>query len=438
MKAVLRYLGGRLHRKLFVGFGATIIVTFMMVGLAMHLFSIAVPTPWDAELARLVRFTGHRFAETWHDPAARERLARSMAQDLMITVAVSDVHGERLGTYGPPCAGYELDAPVMQDSLQLGAVHLCVGRDRHRGSGARLAIFLGVLGGVLWLGSALLARRITRPLAHLTRVAEDIGAGRYRARTPVHGNDELSHLARTVNDMAGRIEAQVEDQRTLLATVSHELRTPLGHLRILAELASDPDLPEPDRQHALLDIDGEVQEMDLLVGELLANSRLDFQSVSAQPMEPEVTARRALQRAGLQEVPLVVQADLPAVAADATLIARALSNLLRNAQVHGGGAQLLRVRARDGGVAFEVEDHGPGIPDDAKEAVFRPFHRAPNGARGTLGLGLALVARIADVHGGRAYAEDRPGGGALVGFTCRLGVEHGAPPVESSPSPVAH
>ena len=200
-----------------------------------------------------------------------------------------------------------------------------------------------MLGGVLWLGSALLARRITRPLAHLTRVAEDIGAGRYRARTPVHGNDELSHLARTVNDMAGRIEAQVEDQRTLLATVSHELRTPLGHLRILAELASDPDLPEPDRQHALLDIDGEVQEMDLLVGELLANSRLDFQSVSAQPMEPEVTARRALQRAGLQEVPLVVQADLPAVAADATLIARALSNLLRNAQVHGGGAQLLRV-----------------------------------------------------------------------------------------------
>ena len=112
MKAVLRYLGGRLHRKLFVGFGATIIVTFMMVGLAMHLFSIAVPTPWDAELARLVRFTGHRFAETWHDPAARERLARSMAQDLMITVSVSDVHGERLGTYGPPCAGYELDAPV--------------------------------------------------------------------------------------------------------------------------------------------------------------------------------------------------------------------------------------------------------------------------------------------------------------------------------------
>ena len=421
MKGILRYAGGRVHRKLLFGFGATIVLTFMIMGAAMHLLSIAVPSPWDAEMARMVRFTNHRFAEAWHDPAARDRLARGMAEDLSVRVEVADADGRDLGAFGPPCSWRRAVVPVQQGGLQLGTVRLCTSADRHSGSGARLALFLGVLGGVLWLSSALLARRITRPLQHLTRVAEDIGAGRYRARAAVCGDDELAHLARTVNDMAGRIEAQIEDQRTLLATVSHELRTPLGHLRLLAELAQDAELPPPERRRALGDIDAEVQEMDLLVGELLANSRLDFQSLSAQPLSPEATARRALQRAGLTEVPLVVEPELPMVAGDATLIARALSNLLRNAVIHGGGAHHLRVRARDGGVAFEVEDRGPGIPDDAKEAVFRPFHRAPGGARGTLGLGLALVARIAEVHNGRAYAEDRPGGGAVVGFTCRLG-----------------
>ncbi|HTM21897.1 MAG TPA: sensor histidine kinase, partial [Kofleriaceae bacterium] len=77
----------------------------------------------------------------------------------------------------------------------------------------------------------------------------------------------------------------------------------------------------------------------------------------------------------------------------------------------------LRVRRGDGEVLFEVDDRGPGIPDADRERVFEPFYRGKEGKGGSLGLGLALVRRIAAAHGGRSWAENRPGGGARVGFS---------------------
>jgi signal transduction histidine kinase len=181
-----------------------------------------------------------------------------------------------------------------------------------------------------------------------------------------------------------------------------------------------------------------VNELDVLVGKLLASSRLDFETLSrtplaAGPIFADVLSRRQLSPALLQD-----ESGGRVASLDATLIARALDNLLENAELHGGGARSCAVRLAPAGGAvrasgaapstreslvFEVCDDGPGFPPQALSRAFEAFYRsaAPSrGAHGSLGLGLALVHRIARAHGGRAWAENLAGGGARVCFSVAL------------------
>src|SRR5262249_38671054 len=160
-----------------------------------------------------------------------------------------------------------------------------------------------------------IARRLTRPLGELSQVARDLGAGRLssRARIPPWEQGEVRVLAEAVNEMAGRIERQIADQRELLAAVSHELRTPLGHLRLLVELARTP----PQDAGFFEEWDGEVVEIDALVGQLLAHSRLDFAAITRTRLEAADLARRALERAGLPASLLSLEGEPSAIEADA-------------------------------------------------------------------------------------------------------------------------
>jgi signal transduction histidine kinase len=129
-------------------------------------------------------------------------------------------------------------------------------------------------------------------LREVARVAREIGDGNLDARPCLshhHAAGEVRTLALSIDDMATRIRKQLEDQRVLLAAVSHELRTPLGHLRILAELARDPkaDIPK-----ILDDIEAEVKEIDELVGQLLAQARLDFSGVEKKAFDAGDAAER--------------------------------------------------------------------------------------------------------------------------------------------------
>jgi signal transduction histidine kinase len=145
---------------------------------------------------------------------------------------------------------------------------------------------------------------------------------------------------------------------------------------------------------------------------------MDFAALSRRPLDAVETASRALERAGADPTALVVEREndeagpIP-IQADATLLGRALANLIDNAKKHGGGVEALKVKRANGHVAFEVEDHGEGFVDGEEGRVFEPFYRRSE--QGSLGLGLSLVKRIAEAHGGRAYAANREGGGAKVG-----------------------
>jgi signal transduction histidine kinase len=408
MSPLGRYVRAHLHRRLFVWFGLSIGLTALVMGALTVVLGLRDPAWRDWQ--RLPRLAANQLARSWEEPQARDALARDIAEQLNLSLRLEDAQGHALVAYGPKCRGHERSWPIERGGELLGRVHACTDRYRHRGNGVLLLL---VAAGVLWAASGKIARHLTRPLDELAQVAADIGAGNLsrRIRLSRHAPGEIGKLADAVNDMAARIEKQLSDQRELLAAVSHELRTPLGRIRLLTELARSGD----GSAHALDELDREVVEMDALVGDLLASSRMSFSAQDATELDAADLAKRALERAGLDAALLEVATANPRFLGDPTLLGRALANLLDNAAKHGGGARALRVRDLDGRLAFEVDDAGPGLRPGEERRIFEPFYRrarAPEESQGSLGLGLSLVQRIAVAHGGDAYASNRSSEGA--------------------------
>ncbi|MBI5532484.1 MAG: HAMP domain-containing histidine kinase [Deltaproteobacteria bacterium] len=371
-------------------------------------------SPWKQEVARARTFVGNRFAEVWEDPAARARLAEAFYHDLDVDIVVRDEAGAVLAAAGGKCPRGEVSVPVLRDGRRIGTVAVCMARHRHTSWYAAAPFLLAVL--TLWAASGLIARRLARPLRVVASAAGEIGKGKLATRVVLghHSYREARVLAEVINDMAARIERQLADQKALLAAVSHEIRTPLARMRLLTEMGRDKALDTK----TLDEIDREVVEVDVLVSQLLASSRLDFSAMTRKTLNAVDLAREALERAGVDGAKLVVEADAPTFEGDPTLVARVLANLIDNANRHGEGVEALRVTTRDGRVAFEVEDNGPGFEPGEQEKIFEAFyHRARKESEEgrSVGLGLALVRRIAEAHGGKAYAKNRQGGGAVVG-----------------------
>ncbi|HKY40873.1 MAG TPA: HAMP domain-containing sensor histidine kinase [Polyangiaceae bacterium] len=403
----------RLQRALFWWFGITILlacaVSFGVIRLVSPEFH-----SWRRNMERLETFAAGRFAIVWDDPAARRELVQSSATAFNASIVMRDAQGRTLESAGGECRSGGMEIDVRRGGVLLGMVRGCMHDQRFPWWGVPATLFAAFL--TIWAATAKLARRLTRPLQDLTRVTREIGEGKLESRVRLghHHKGEVGILADSINDMAKRIERQLKDQRELLAGVSHEIRSPLARLRVLSELlrsgSASPDLHQK--------IELEVAEIDDLVGKLLASSRLDFGALELQPLQARDVALRALERASLPAELLDDSSSGAPVRGDATLLARALGNLLENAQHHAGGVQRFALRNEDSKVVFEVSDRGPGLSNEALAHGFDPFFRGNHdgqaSSRGALGLGLSLVRRIARAHAGDAEIQNRPEGGAVA------------------------
>ncbi len=404
----------RLQRALFWWFGITILMTSLVSFGVMRLVSPDMHS-WRRDADRLQHFAADRFAKVWNDAPARLELASAVSQAFDAAIRVEDVNGRTLDVVGGECQKEAVAIHVERGGKTLGTVHGCLHEYRTHWGGVLVTLFAAFL--TIWAATAKLSRRLTRPLQDLTRVTREIGEGKLesRVRLGYTHRGEVGILAESINEMAKRIERQLKDQRELLAGVSHEIRSPLARLRVLAELLQGGT--QSSDLHAK--IEREVAEIDDLVGKLLASSRLDFGALELSVLCARDVALRALERAGLSADLLHDTSHDAAIRGDATLLSRALGNLLENAQHHAGGIAALTLRTDTTSVYFEVTDNGPGLSTDALAHGFDPFFRGSQdgqtSSRGALGLGLSLVRRIARAHSGDASIENRsPAPGAIA------------------------
>jgi signal transduction histidine kinase len=226
--------------------------------------------------------------------------------------------------------------------------------------------------------------------------------------------DELQQAAQ-------RLRALDEMKNTFLDAVSHELRTPLAAVLGIALTLQrrDISLSVEDWQDLLGRLVTNARKLERLLSDLLDLDRLARGIVqpNRQPTDVAALVRRVVETTDLfGDHPVILDVQPLVVPIDAPKVERILENLLANTARHtvAGTRVWVRAESRDGGLLLAVEDEGLGVPQDLREAIFEPFRQGPRRTPHSpgVGIGLSLVARFAELHGGRAWVEDRGGGGA--------------------------
>ncbi len=297
-----------------------------------------------------------------------------------------------------------------------------------------LAVLAGLALLALWL-----VRTGLRPLEAMAATADAIAEGDLSRRIDREDHKtEVGRLGGALNAMLGQIEAAFSERaasenrlRRFVADASHELRTPLTSIRGYAELFRSGAASRPeDLEKAMRRIEEEATRMGVMVDDLLLLARLDQgRPLDRRPVDLAKVGRDAVDDAIAVEPdrPIDFQAEGPAVVfADQGRLHQVTANLLANARVHTppGTPVHVRVRTVNGSAVLEVADEGPGLSNDDAARVFERFYRTdPSRTRshGGAGLGLSIVAAIAEAHGGRATVTSSPGHGAVFAVQLPLG-----------------
>ena len=281
--------------------------------------------------------------------------------------------------------------------------------------------------------STLLARYLSAPIVRLQKASRSLAAGALETRVGgplTRRGDEVGTLARDFDAMAERLQVLVTSKEALLRDVSHEFRSPLARIRMALALAerrageaSRPDLARIEREAERLDaLVGQVMtltrlrttdaprrdvvRLDTLVGEVVDDARFEYPDATL-----EYSAKGSVSLRG-----------------DAAGLKSAVENVVRNAMTYGDRTKPIEVRIDSigGAATVRILDRGPGVPDAELERIFEPFYRTDKSRdhrQDGQGIGLAITARVTELHGGKVRARNRAEGGLEIAIELPLGRE---------------
>lgn len=276
------------------------------------------------------------------------------------------------------------------------------------------------------------SRRVLRPLRDIGAAAHAIASGRLETRVEASSDPDLAPLAASFNEMASGLEERIQRDARFASNVSHELRSPLMTLAASVEVMQNQREELPERAVAALDLmAADVDRFQQLVADLLEISRFDagVMYLDLEEVRVDELILQAVQSSTDADVPVDIDSDLAGVVvkADKRRLSRVVANLLDNAAKYGEGATRVELRRRGDAVLVAVEDDGPGVPPEDREAIFHRFNRGSSAGRRRdidgVGLGLSLVAEHVRLHGGAVWVEDRPDGDAGARFVVELPAE---------------
>jgi two-component system, OmpR family, sensor histidine kinase MprB len=267
-----------------------------------------------------------------------------------------------------------------------------------------------------------IASRTTSPLRRLAAVANDVAKTRNVATAndlnDIQRSDEIGSLATSFRSMLDALESSRVQQHRLIHDAGHEIRTPLTSMRANIELLERAtELPTDQRTEVVRAIKSELLELTDLFDEMIDLATDQGDSANAfVPIDFDALIRTVAERWQWRSSRVINVDSQPAtVAGDATMLERALSNLISNGDKFSPPDTPLEIVGRNG--AVHVRDHGPGVPEADQALIFERFYRseATRSMPGS-GLGLSIVAQIVERHRGDVWVADAPDGGAIVGF----------------------
>jgi len=452
-----------LFLKIFLWFGAVVLTFIVLTSIAgelMHLhFDPSMHRPPDPVLSAYAKDAAEEFEQ--HGQAALAAYLARVQGRSYIRLFLFDSQLQELSGVNLPPDARDVARRVFQSQLpeftDRGRPPL-LGRPVQSDSGKRyvlvaelpprpeFALFHLHLVAMALVGAIFcywLAKHLTSPVAKLRAATQELANGNLSVRvSPALGNrrDELASLASDFDEMAEKIQLLINRQRRLLGDISHELRSPLARLNVALELARQRSGIEATS--ALERIQREAEILNEMIGQLLALTRLESGAEGIRKVELDL---ESLVREVVKDADFEARARNRSVRLAATepvmiegvpnLIRRAIENVIRNAVHYTAERTEVEIKLFTDSEAtppsagkpdneravIVVRDHGPGVPDEALNEIFRPFYRvdeARDREAGGVGLGLAIAERAVRLHGGTVSARNGPAGGLIV--TIRL------------------
>ena len=261
---------------------------------------------------------------------------------------------------------------------------------------------------LLWGAFYFLQKRMLSPLSRLRDDMEAVGDGEWR-RTEINQNDEIGELATVFNQMQQRLRALLQSKERFLADASHELRSPLARLRLAAEFVDDSKL----RDNMLADI----HELDGLTADILEKTRLSGFAGAIRKVPFGVRDIFGEMQKKYPRVRFMGDDVAATVCGDSSVLARALGNIIDNAQKFAAAVVVVRCTQTDGNVCIVVEDDGAGVDGEDLPHLFEPFYRADKSRSrdtGGFGLGLSIAQAAVVAHGGTISANNKTPHGLSV------------------------